>query len=109
MASPVSCALEPGRSRPARPPSSHSILLVDLSANLTDGQKMITEYWADGPHSELPHGHWNLFAQFVSRRDRHGAAEHGLDLDVKLFFALTNAVFDAGICAWDHKCAYASV
>ena len=83
--------------------------LLELSAGLTDEQKMIAEYWADGPRSELPPGHWNLFAQFVSRRDRHGATEHGLDLDVKLFFALTNAIFDAGICAWDNKCAYASV
>jgi len=33
---------------------------------------MIAEYWADGPHSELPPGHWNLFAQFVAQRDRHG-------------------------------------
>lgn len=28
---------------------------------------------------------------------------------MKLFFALTNAIFDAGICAWDNKCAFASV
>jgi hypothetical protein len=83
--------------------------LLRLSAALTDEQKTIAEYWADGPRSELPPGHWNLFAQFVSRRDRHGIQEHGIDLDVKLFFALTNAVFDAGICAWDNKCAYASV
>ncbi|MEX2203855.1 MAG: vanadium-dependent haloperoxidase [Actinomycetota bacterium] len=26
-----------------------------------------------------------------------------MDLDVQLFFALTNAIFDAGICAWDNK------
>jgi hypothetical protein len=83
--------------------------LVELSAGLTDERKAIVEYWADGPRSELPPGHWNLFAQFVSRRDRHGPEEHGIDLDVKLFFALTNAVFDAGICAWDNKCAFASV
>jgi len=83
--------------------------LVDVSAGLTDSEKVITEYWADGPRSELPPGHWNLFAQFVARRDRHGPEEHGVDLDVKLFFALTNAVFDAGICAWDNKCSYASV
>jgi hypothetical protein len=83
--------------------------LVALSAGLTDRQKAIAEYWADGPRSELPPGHWNLFAQFVSRRDRHGAEEHGVDLDAKLFFALTNAVFDAGICAWDNKCSFASV
>jgi hypothetical protein len=83
--------------------------LLSLSAALTDEQKMIAEYWADGPHSELPPGHWNLFAQFVARRDRHSDGEHGIDLDVKLFFALTNAVFDAGICAWDNKCQFASV
>lgn len=83
--------------------------LVRVSSTLTDRQKAIAEYWADGPRSELPPGHWNLFAQFVSRRDRHGAEERGIDLDAKLFFALTNAVFDAGICAWDNKCFFASV
>lgn len=78
--------------------------LIDLSANLTQKQKMIAEYWADGPHSETPPGHWNLFAQYVSARDRNT-----LDDDVKLFFALNNAVFDAGIVAWDAKRAFNSV
>ena len=83
--------------------------LIDLSAALTDEQKMIAEYWADGPHSELPPGHWNLFAQQVFHRDRTGDSEHDLDQAVKLFFALTNAIFDAGLCAWDNKRAYDSV
>jgi hypothetical protein len=83
--------------------------LLELSAGLTDEHKMIAEYWADGPHSELPPGHWDLFAQFVSHRDHHGAGEHGVDADVKLFFALTNAIFDASICCWDGKRAFASV
>lgn len=83
--------------------------LLDVSARLTDQQKMIAEYWADGPRSELPPGHWNLFAQFVSRRDHHGTQTHGIDRDVKLFFALTNAVADAGCCAWDNKRAFNSV
>jgi uncharacterized protein DUF6851/vanadium-dependent haloperoxidase-like protein len=83
--------------------------VLDLSAGLTDENKAIVEYWADGPRSELPPGHWNLFAQFVSRRDHHEQNEHGLDLDVKLFFALTNAIADAAICAWDNKRAFASV
>jgi hypothetical protein len=83
--------------------------LIAFSAALTDEQKMIAEYWADGPHSELPPGHWDLFAQHVSHRDRTGDSEHDLDQTVKLFFALTNAIFDAGICAWDDKCAFASV
>jgi hypothetical protein len=83
--------------------------LLDISAGLTDEHKMIAEYWADGPRSELPPGHWNLFAQFVSRRDHHGDQEHGLERDVKLFFALTNAISDAGCCAWDNKRAFNSV
>ena len=78
--------------------------LVDFSAHLTDEQKMIAEYWANGPHSELPPGHWDLFAQYVSARDHHT-----LDDDVKMFFALTNAIFDAGIAAWDAKRVFDSV
>jgi hypothetical protein len=83
--------------------------LVEISGRLTDEQKMIAEYWADGPRSELPPGHWNLFAQFVSHRDHHGESKHGIERDVKLFFALTNAVSDAGCCAWDNKRAFNSV
>jgi hypothetical protein len=78
--------------------------IIDLTANLDDRRKTIAEYWADGPSSELPPGHWCLFAQVVSRRDNHT-----LDADVKLFFALTNALFDASIAAWDAKRAYDSV
>jgi hypothetical protein len=78
--------------------------LITFSANLTDRQKMIAEYWANGPHTELPPGHWDLFAQFVSNRD-----DHNVDQDVKMFFALTNAIFDAGIAAWDAKRAFDSV
>ncbi len=65
---------------------------------------MIAEYWSDSPNSEQPPGHWALFAQFVSQRDHHT-----LDEDVKMFFALSNAIFDAGIAAWDTKRAYDSV
>jgi hypothetical protein len=83
--------------------------LIEVSAALTDEQKVIAEYWADGPRSELPPGHWNLLAQQVSHRDRTGESEHDLDQAVKLFFALTNAIFDAGCCAWDNKRAFDSV
>jgi hypothetical protein len=110
-------AVSPGSLRSATGPAKYGSpeyhaqaqALIDLSAALTDEQKMIAEYWADGPRSELPPGHWNLFAQFVSRRDHHGDHEHGLERDVKLFFALTNAVSDAGCCAWDNKRAFNSV
>jgi hypothetical protein len=78
--------------------------LITLSADLTDEQKMIAEYWANGPHSELPPGHWDLFGQFVSARDHHT-----VDEDVKMFFALTNAISDAGIACWDAKRVFDSV
>src|SRR5258708_8908645 len=78
--------------------------MIALSAGLADRQKMISEYWADGPNSEQPPGHWLRFAQFISARDRHT-----LDDDVKMYFALTNAMLDAGIAAWDAKRAYDSV
>ncbi|GAC1411203.1 MAG: hypothetical protein NVSMB57_05710 [Actinomycetota bacterium] len=78
--------------------------LVTMQASLTDEQKSIAEYFADGPNSELPPGHWVLFAIFVSRRDHHS-----LDQDIKMFFALTNAIFDAGIVAWDDKGVFDSV
>ncbi len=78
--------------------------MVAISAALTDQQKMISEYWSDGPYSEQPPGHWLRFAQFVSVRDHHS-----LDDDVKLFFALSNAMLDAGIAAWDAKRTYDSV
>ena len=77
--------------------------ILHITANLTDRQKVIAEYWADGPKSELPPGHWCLFAEFVSRRDHHT-----LDQDVKMFFALANALLDAGIATWDAKLAYDS-
>ncbi len=72
--------------------------LIRISANLTDRKKVIAEYWADGPNTVLPPGHFNLFAQWVSLRDGHS-----FDDDVKLLFILTNAVFDAGIAAWEAK------
>ncbi len=72
--------------------------LIDFSANLTDEQKTIVEYWADGPSSELPPGHWALFAQWVAKRDAHT-----IDDDAKMFFALSNAMLDVSIAVWDCK------
>jgi len=78
--------------------------LIAISAALTDRQKMIAEYWSDEPNSQQPPGHWMRFAQWVSERDHHS-----LDDDVKMFFALSNAMFDASIAAWDAKRAFDSV
>ncbi len=78
-----------------------AIEVVLYSALLTERQKVIAEYWADGPSSELPPGHWALFAKTVSNRDHHG-----INKDMKMFFSLTNAVLDASITTWDAKRSY---
>jgi hypothetical protein len=65
---------------------------------LTDRQKVTAEFWADGPKSEFPPGHWALIAQVVSRMRKHT-----LDYDVQMFFALGNALLDASIAAWAAK------
>jgi hypothetical protein len=66
--------------------------------NLDDPSRMQAEYWADGPHSEFPPGHWAIFAQARSRQ-----RGNSLDDDVKLFFTLGNALMDASIAAWAWK------
>jgi hypothetical protein len=92
---------------PAAPGSSayldQAIRIVDVQAALTDEQKVIAEFWADGPGTELPPGHWVRFGLSVSQRDAHT-----LDDDIKMFFALANALEDAAIAAWDTKRAYDS-
>lgn len=75
--------------------------ILHISASLTDEQKCIAEYWADGPRSETPPGHWNALAHGVSYRDHYT-----LDNDVKMYFALNGALFDSSIAAWEAKRYY---
>ena len=74
------------------------------SRTLTLQRKVLVEYWADGPDSELPPGHWGLFAQFVSQRDGNSIGR-----DARMFFVMHNASFDAGIVAWHLKRKYDGV
>lgn len=75
--------------------------IIEIQANLTPKQKVMAEYWADGPKSELPPGHWTIFTSYIVDRDHLNLAE-----TVKLFFAVTNAVFDASIAVWEAKRFY---
>jgi hypothetical protein len=75
--------------------------VLAYSAGLNDTTKAIAEYWADGPKTETPPGHWCVLAQEVAKRDRHDASR-----DVKMFFVLANALMDAGIACWDTKRAF---
>ena len=80
-----------------------------------DFARALAEFWADGPQSETPPGHWNVVANDVSdspgferRIGGEGPEVDRLEWDVKLYFALNGAVHDAAIAAWGVKRAYES-
>jgi hypothetical protein len=81
-----------------------------------DFARALTEFWADGPKSETPPGHWNVVANDVSdeldpdlRIAGSGERVGRLEWDVKLYLALNGAVHDAAIAAWGLKGHYDSV
>lgn len=80
-----------------------------------DFSRVLAEFWADGPESETPPGHWNVIANEVSdvptferRIGGAGPVLERLEWDVKLYFALNGAVHDAAIAAWGLKAYYES-
>lgn len=76
-----------------------------------DYLRVIAEYWADGPTSETPPGHWNSLANEATdatapdglRIGGNGAAVDRLEWDVKQYLALNAALHDAAITAWGVK------
>jgi hypothetical protein len=82
---------------------------------LGDYGRVAAEYWADGPMSETPPGHWNSIANFATddlagrgplRIRAEGPEVDRLEYDVKLYLALNGAVHDAAIAAWGAKGHY---
>ena len=82
---------------------------------LGDYGRVIAEFWADGPMSETPPGHWNSIANFATdelarlgplRIGGEGPEVDRLEYDVKLYLALNGAVHDAAIAAWGAKGFY---
>ncbi|HYI01201.1 vanadium-dependent haloperoxidase [Hyalangium sp.] len=78
-----------------------------------DFGRVLAEFWADGPKSETPPGHWNTIANQVAdspafTRRLFGAGEpvDALEWDVKAYLALNGAVHDAAITAWEVKRAF---
>ncbi len=82
-------------------------------ANHADYGRAIAEFWADGPSSETPPGHWNVLANdiadnpgFVKQIGGVGPVVSDLEWDVKMYFAMNGAVHDAAVAAWNHKGVY---
>jgi len=78
-----------------------------------DYTRVLAEFWADGPDSETPPGHWFTILnevndhELLERRYRGTGPELGhLEWDVKAYFALGGAMHDAAITAWGIKGYY---
>jgi PAP2 superfamily/Domain of unknown function (DUF4214) len=98
--------------RPAPPPALDS---ADYAAALnevkdfgridstvrTADETQIAQYWADGPGTATPPGHWNQIAQHIALLKGNTLAQNA-----RLFALLDFAEADAGIVAWDAKYAY---
>jgi hypothetical protein len=75
-----------------------------------DFGRVLAEFWADGPTSETPPGHWNTIANGVADHPETSRRLFGegdpldpLAWDVHVYFALNGAVHDAAIAAWELK------
>ena len=81
-----------------------------------DYARALAEFWADGPTSETPPGHWFTIFNHVTdhpltQRQIGGAGpELGpLEWDVKGYFALGGAMHDVAITAWGIKGWYDTI
>ena len=75
-----------------------------------DYTRVLAEFWADGPNSETPPGHWFSIANYVADHPAHKRNFKGqgeelppLEWDVKTYFILGGALHDAAVTAWGIK------
>ena len=80
---------------------------------LGDYGRVLAEFWADGPDSETPPGHWFVLLNhvhdhpdFVRRFKGEGEVLPPLEWDVKAYFLLGGTMHDAAISAWSVKGYY---
>jgi len=81
---------------------------------LGDYTRVLAEFWADGPDSETPPGHWfSVYNQVVVSHPAHNTRLAGmgepidaLDYDILAYLALGGAMHDSAIAAWSVKRAY---
>lgn len=75
-----------------------------------DFTRVLAEFWADGPDSETPPGHWFTILNYVSDHpdlvkqfQGQGDILSDLEWDVKAYLALGAAMQDCAIAAWGAK------
>jgi len=78
-----------------------------------DYGRVLAEFWADGPDSETPPGHWFVILNTVSDHDLlekrwagQGEILGNLEWDIKTYFAMGGTMHDSAITAWGIKGRY---
>lgn len=78
-----------------------------------DYGRVLAEFWADGPSSETPPGHWNALhneitddPRFERRYGGTGEMLSPLQWDIQAYLALNGAMHDAAVVAWALKRQY---
>lgn len=78
-----------------------------------DYARILAEFWADGPHSETPPGHWFTILNYVGdhplfqkRLGGAGPILDDLEWDVKSYLALGGAMHDVAVSVWGVKGRY---
>ena len=81
--------------------------------NRADYARVLAEFWADGPDSETPPGHWFTILNEVSdnpllekRWNGQGPILDDLQWDVKTYLTLGGGMHDCAISAWGIKGYY---
>ena len=79
----------------------------------SDYARVLAEFWADGPDSETPPGHWFVIANYVSddpllekRFGGEGPILSDLEWDVKMYLTLGGAMHDSAVTTWGIKGYY---
>lgn len=78
-----------------------------------DYARVLAEFWADGPDSETPPGHWFTLLNYVRDHPMSNTKFKGegpdlsdLEYDVKAYFLMGGAMHDAAVAAWSVKGFY---
>ncbi len=78
-----------------------------------DYARVLAEFWADGPDSETPPGHWFTILNYVSdhpeiikKIEGEGDLLSDLEWDVKCYLALGGAMHDSAVNTWGVKGYY---
>jgi ASPIC and UnbV/FG-GAP-like repeat/Secretion system C-terminal sorting domain len=81
-----------------------------------DYTRVLAEFWADGPNSETPPGHWFSLLNYVSSHPSFEKKFNGvgnkmddLEWDVKSYLTMGGALHDVAITAWGIKGYYDGV